>query len=694
MSKRDFLLEIGLEEMPARFVTDAMNQLATTLAQWLKAERISYERVTSFSTPRRLAVIVEGLAEKQADMEEEARGPAKKIAVDDNGDWTKAALGFARGQGVDPTDLYFSEVKGTEYVFAKKYTVGQVTSSLLPQVEGLIKGMNFPKNMRWNQYDLKFVRPVKWLVALYGSEVVPFEITNVVTNHYTYGHRFLGGECKIESPQEYKDALRSEFVIVDPDERKEAIRNQIATIEKENQWVIPIDEELLEEVNNLVEYPTALHGSYDEEFLSLPKEVLITSMREHQRYFPVKNNDGELLANFVTVRNGDSNHLENVVKGNEKVLRARLADAMFFYKEDQKLKLDDALSQLENIVYHEELGSIGDKVRRIREATSDLVTLLGIDEQTAKRADRAAQLCKFDLVTLMVDEFTELQGRMGEEYALMAGEHESVAKAISEHYMPRFSGDQSPSTQVGTVVSIADKLDTITTCFAIGLIPTGSQDPYALRRQSAGVIQMILDHNLSVSVEELIDVSLQVVEQRQLLKRDRKDIMADLIDFFKLRIKHTLQDRGIRYDVIEALLTTSIDRVDVIVKKAELIMENREEVSFKEVVESLSRVTNIAKKAEGKQQAVEPRLFDHTEEKELFRVVNEVEEVVERALREGDVERAYKAIASLKTPINKYFDHIMVMAEDNKVKENRLSQMRQLATTIHTFAHFNSLVFA
>ncbi|MFV8826687.1 glycine--tRNA ligase subunit beta [Alkalihalobacterium sp. APHAB7] len=691
MSKKDFLLEIGLEEMPARFVTDAMNQLKDKMENWLKDRNVAYEEIEAYSTPRRLAILITKVAEKQEDMVEEARGPAKKIALDQDGNWTKAALGFARGQGLSTDELFFNEVNGQEYVFAKKHIIGQETKTILPQVEDIIKNLHFPKNMRWNQYDLRYVRPIQWLVALYGGEVIPFEITNVQTDRKSSGHRFLGNETTINEPNNYVRTLLAEHVIVNPSERKEAIRNQIKQIEEQNDWVIPIDEDLLEEVNNLVEYPTALHGSFDESFLEVPEEVLITSMREHQRYFPVHTKEGTLLPHFITVRNGNHEFLENVVKGNEKVLRARLSDAQFFYREDQKLKIEDALARLKSIVYHEELGTLAEKVSRIQTISSQLATKLAVTDSST--ITRAAELCKFDLVTQMVYEFPELQGRMGEEYALKAGEAHEVALAIKEHYMPRFANDQSPTAMTGTVVSMADKLDTIITCFGIGLIPTGSQDPYALRRQAAGVIQMILDKNLSVSIEEVIQIAINVAEEKQLLKRSSEEVSKDLLEFFRLRVKNTLQERGSRYDIVDAVLSETIGQVDTIVKKAQLLMEQIEAPPFKETVETLSRVTNIATKA-GHSTELSESLFEQEEEKALYKVYLETDQKVKRALETGNVAEAYQALVDTKETINLYFDNIMVMSEDEKVKENRLIQMKLLANTIQNFANFNAIVFS
>ncbi|WEG18016.1 glycine--tRNA ligase subunit beta [Alkalihalophilus pseudofirmus] len=693
MSKRDFLFELGLEELPARFVTDSMNQLKNKVSDWLKEERLDFDAIEAFSTPRRLAIYITGLAEKQPDVEAEAKGPAKKIAQDEEGNWSKAALGFARGQGVTADDLFFKELKGVEYVYAKTFTAGKKTVELLPALKSIVTSMHFPKNMRWNQYDLRFARPIQWMVALYGEEIIPFEITDVKTSNTTRGHRFLGEEVKLDTPADYETALLGQYVIARPEERKRAIRNQIESMTEGNGWVIPIDEDLLEEVTNLVEYPTALSGTYDDAFLEIPKEVLITSMREHQRYFPVEDTEGKLLPHFVTVRNGDHQHLENVAKGNEKVLRARLSDAAFFYAEDQKLKIEDALGRLENIVYHEDLGSIADKVRRVRKGVTSISKLVALDSNEQEVADRIAEIAKFDLVTQMVYEFPELQGRMGEVYAGLIGEPVEVTVGIKEHYMPKFAGDKSPSTKACTVVSLADKLDTIVTCFAIGLIPTGSQDPYALRRQAAGIVQMISDYDFDVKIDNLVSASLDVAEERGLLKRDREDITKEVMDFFSLRIKNALQEKGIRYDVTDAVLTSEAIHVPTTVKKAELLMGQVSQPAFKKTVEALSRVTNIAKKAETAVE-IKPELFEKEEEKELYRQYESAQKEVQIALAKGDASRAFKSLQSIEPSIHAYFDHIMVMAEDEKVKRNRLAQMLELSAVIRAFANFQSIVFS
>ncbi|HEU5140015.1 MAG TPA: glycine--tRNA ligase subunit beta [Bacillales bacterium] len=693
MSKEDLLIEVGLEEMPAPFVTNAMEQLKEKTVDWLNEEQIQYDSAKAFSTPRRLAVFVSGVADQQTDREEEARGPAKKIAVDEEGNWSKAAQGFARGQGVSIDDLYVKQIKGKEYVFANKFLKGRQTIDLLPEIQQLITSMTFPKSMRWGPNDLRFVRPIRWLAALYGDEVVPFSITGVRSGRITYGHRFLGDKTALTSSTGYMETLLGQFVIADPQERKSAIRDQLNTLAEDEGWHIPIDEGLLEEVNNLVEYPTALYGTFDEAFLKLPKEVLLISMREHQRYFPVENEKGDLLPFFVTIRNGDHKHLDKVAKGNEKVLRARLSDAVFFYNEDQKMTISDALSRLEHVVFQEKLGTMNDKTGRVRKLAGKLASKLEMDDKAGKEVDRAAEICKFDLVTHMVDEFSELQGVMGEKYALIAGESEGVAKAVNEHYQPRFKGDQLPASDMGAIVGIADKLDTIVGCFAIGLIPSGSQDPYGLRRNASGIVQILLDRGWRISVEKLLDMSLEVYEKSGLVQSgDRMEIEESLLGFFRIRLKTVLQDRNIPYDVIDAVLPKEIGSVGYLVSRAELLTEKRNDPDFKALVEALSRVTNIAAKADLNNENVDPSLFENDKETQLYKAAGKADEQVSEAAAEKDPSKAYQALSTLSEPIHLYFDDIMVMSENENLRNNRLSQMSALSKVIRSFADFNLMV--
>jgi glycyl-tRNA synthetase beta chain len=689
MSKRDLLLEIGLEEMPARFISDTINQLNQKVLEWLQVNKIAFDTISNFSTPRRLALLIQGMSETQEDIHEEAKGPAKKIALDETGQWSKAAIGFTRGQGASTDDIFFKEINGIEYAHVKRFIKGQETKQLLPELKQVITDLYFPKNMRWANNDLKYVRPIKWLVALFGNEIIPFSITNVSTDRISYGHRFLGEQISFDEASDYVQSLLSQFVIVNAHERKNAIISQIENLMEENNWHIPMDEDLLEEVNNLVEYPTVLFGKFEESFLELPEQVLITSMKEHQRYFPVKTLDGTLLPFFVTVRNGDHMHLETVARGNEKVLRARLSDAAFFYKEDQKLQIEDCLSKLKTIVYHEEIGTLSDKNTRVRQFANEIAKRVDLREEELAAVDRAAEICKFDLVTNMVYEFPELQGQMGERYALQKGESDLVAKAINEHYMPRNSEDHTPESNVGAILAVADKLDTISTFFAIGKKPSGSQDPYALRRQATGIIQTLINKEWLLSLEDLLTAVLAEVEPAGIHKKKLEEIHTDLISFFKLRIKHLLQEKGIRYDIIEAVLGDKIGVVSALVKKAEILEERKADIDYKENMESLSRVLNISQKAE-KTIEVNPSLFENEFESQLFKQVEEFELAVEKeSLDEASV---YEQLIAFKPVINAFFDHTMVMVDNEDLKANRLSLLSRLAKHILSFAKVNEII--
>jgi glycyl-tRNA synthetase beta chain len=685
MNKQDLLIEIGLEEVPAHYVTDAMNQFTEKVTKWLVDKKLSYETVKSYSTPRRLAVLVKDVADKQPDIEEEAKGPAKKIALDENGNWSKAAIGFTKGQGASVDDIYFKEINGIEYVHVQKFTKGQETKLLLADISQIITGLTFPKNMRWGSQEMRYIRPIKWIVALFGKDVIPFEIAGVTTNSYSYGHRFLGNKVEIVAPSLYEATLLEQFVLVDPVKRKEAISNQLSELENAQSWVIPVDEELLEEVNNLVEYPTALFGKFETEYLSLPDEVLVTTMKEHQRYFPVRNQQGELQPFFVTVRNGDHNHLENVARGNEKVLRARLSDANFFYKEDQKLKIEDAVQKLDKIVFHEELGTLGNKVKRVVELSSQLADKLNVSNEEKQDIKRAASICKFDLVTHMVYEFPELQGKIGEKYARLSGEKEAISVAINEHYMPRHAEDAAPESTVGAVVALADKLDTIVGFFAIGKIPTGSQDPYALRRQASGIVQILLTKKWKLELPELFQMALDLFGDKAVATAAQ-----ELLSFFRLRLKYLLAEDHIRYDLVDAVLESSVLEVTSLVERAKVLESRSSHVEFKETIEALARVMNIAKK--GTEQEINEQLFDSEYEKSLFAAYVHATNAIKSLKAEGKEEEIYNVLAGLKDVINDYFDHTMVMSEDENIKTNRLAQMVKMAQLIETFAKMNVIL--
>ncbi|WP_214775096.1 glycine--tRNA ligase subunit beta [Exiguobacterium sp. s37] len=682
---RDLLLEIGLEELPAQYVLRSEKQLAERVDAFLKEARVDFGSIEVYSTPRRLAVIVRDVAETQQDLTETLRGPAKKIAQDAEGNWSKAAQGFARGRGLTVEDLYFAEEKGVEYVFAERHEKGQETLSLLNGLEDVVRSLTFPKNMKWGTSSLRYMRPIRWLIALFGQDIIDFTIEGVNTNNVTRGHRFLSkGDVVISSPAEYVQTLESAFVMANYEMRKAEIERQIQELATKQGWTIPLDADLLEEVTNLVEWPTALFGEFDEAYLDLPEEVLITTMKEHQRYFPVYL-DGTLKNYFVTVRNGNAEHLENVARGNEKVIRARLADAVFFYEEDKKTKIDDQLGRLDRIVFHEKLGTTGAKARRVTNIAKELAPLFEAD---LEKVSRAGAIHKFDLVSQMVYEFTELQGIMGEKYALQQGEDKEVAAAIREHYMPRFAGDASPETATGAVLALADKLDSIAAFFGIGMIPSGSQDPFALRRQAQGVVQILGDWKIDLSIDTLLSKVVELQLEAGLYEADKEQVKAQLDDFFKLRLKYRLQEQQVRYDVIDAVLTTSLTvvRLDA---RAEAIQEFVS-TDAKALIEQLSRVVNISKKGEAGD--VDPSLFENDHEIALHDAIEQTAPATADAVEMGDYKKALDLLQQLESPIMMYFEHTMVMSDDEAVRQNRLHEMNRLATTIKRVADFNALV--
>ncbi|MCA0970049.1 glycine--tRNA ligase subunit beta [Halobacillus litoralis] len=683
------LFELGVEELPARFIDDALRQLETKTAAWFKDARIPFGEVKGFATPRRLAVQITEVADKQPNLEEEAKGPAKKIALNEDGEWTKAAIGFSKGQGKDVEDIYFKEIKGTEYVHVTKFVEGEWTEKLLQGFHTVFLSLNFPKNMRWADYELRYVRPIRWITALFGDQVIPFEIGNVSTDRWTRGHRFLGEDIEILDAEQYEEALQKQFVLASVETRKQMIQKQLNDLQEEKGWNLIIDQDLLDEVTHLVEYPTAFSGSFNEEFLSLPEEALITSMKEHQRYFPVRSNEGELLPYFVGVRNGNDKHIDNVARGNEKVLKARLKDAQFFYEEDQKGTIDEKLAKLERMVYQEELGTLSDKVNRIVAISGKLAEWLQLNDQEKQLTKRAAEICKFDLVTQMVDEFTELQGVMGEKYARLFGEEEEVAVAINEHYMPRQANGELPSTTIGAIVSIADKLDTIVGSISIGIIPTGSQDPYGLRRQALGILQMLKEKGWNVSVEKLIELVHNFYDELNLPTRTQEEVSHDLHEFFKVRAAYLLKEDGIDPDVVEAVLVQGIGRYATTRDKAKVLVAKRSDASFKPVQEALGRAMNLAKKAEGTE--VSKNLFENETEAKLYEVYQATTPDYHKALQENKPEEALAALSRLASPIHDFFDQTMVMAEDEQVKENRLSLLNAISQDVLTFADLTAI---
>ncbi|HOB82284.1 MAG TPA: glycine--tRNA ligase subunit beta [Peptococcaceae bacterium] len=674
----DYLLEIGTEEIPAKFMPGALAELQAMAAAKLKEHRISFKSLRTMGTPRRLVLYIEDLAAYGEDLKEEVRGPAKKAAFDATGAPTKAAKGFARSQGVPVESLIVKETGNGEYLFALKEVKGKATEELLPELAvQLVTGLSFPKPMRWGSIEMRFARPIRWLVSLFDEKVIPFSLAGLQAGRRSRGHRFLGQpEIEIKSPQTYPEQMRENYVMVDQEERREECWRQIQEQAARVNGRVKEDSSLLEEVIYLLEWPTALTGSIAEEYLQMPEEVVITPMREHQRYFPVRDGEGKLLPYFITVRNGNADHIHIVRAGNERVLKARLADARFFWEEDQKKKLEDYLPQLEKVVFQEKLGTIAQKSERVVRLVGSLTARLQVIDAVAGAAARAAQLAKADLVTNMVYEFPELQGIMGRYYALLSGEKEEVAQAILEHYQPRFAGDVVPASTAGAIVSIADKMDTLAGCFAIGIEPTGSQDPYALRRQAMGVCQILLAHGFEVHLDHLIASAL--TNYRAVLDEAAlgENTAARLKEFFQSRIKNILADRGHRYDVIDAVLGVEYGDLLSTVARAEALTSLRDNEQFQDLLRGYTRASNLAaKKEEGE---INPAYFSDDTEKVLFAALENTAAELAPLEVKRDFQGMITILAALAEPIDRFFDAVMVMAEDRQVRINRLGLLAEV----------------
>lgn len=686
MSKT-LLLEIGTEEVPAHVMPGILSQLKENAAKTFEELRIEYKNIKTLGTPRRSALLVEGLAEQQADLSKENRGPAVNIAFDADGNPTKAAQGFARGQGVKPEEL----VTKDGYVYAMVHEKGGQTVDLLGDtLKGLVDGLNFPNNMHWADLDYKFIRPLRWLVALYGQEVIDFEVANVKSGRTSRGHRFLSeGDFEIANAEDYVEACRKASIIVDQNERCEMIRQQIAEVAAANGGQAEVNEDLLEEVLYLVEYPTALCGKFDEKYLALPAEAVITPMRDHQRYFPVLK-DGKLLPLFITIRNGGKEHLETVQHGNERVLRARLEDAQFFFDEDRKKTLEQHGEKLKTVVFQDGLGTIYDKALRLEVLAGYIADAIGANEQDKKDAVRAAKLAKADLVTGMVTEFTELQGVMGREYALLDGETKAVAQAIDEHYMPRFAGDSQPASVAGRIVSLADKIDTIVGTFSRGLIPTGSQDPFALRRQALGIVNMLKEAQYHISLSQLVAKAMELLKIADAGQQAK--LQNDVADFMKLRLKNVLADADIRYDVVEAVFVT-VDDIYGVFLRAQAVNEAVKQ-DMEKTIQAFVRTGNIARKAEDVQAAVEADILAEQVEKDLYKAYEVAASKVEKEIVAQDYAGAIATLSQLAAPIDAFFDGVMVMDKDEKIKNNRLGLLKLVDNLICQVADFSKIVLA
>jgi glycyl-tRNA synthetase beta chain len=691
MSK-ELLFEIGTEEIPSEYLPAALADLAATAKRLLGEERLAFGSVRTLATPRRLVLLAEGLAEAQEDRVRQVTGPTKAVAFDAEGNPTRAAQGFARAQGVPVEQLQVRVLEKGEYVVAVVEERGAKAVDLLPGLlVRLIGQLSFPKFMRWGNGTVRFVRPIRWLLALYGGRLLEFTVDGVPSGNKTYGHRFLSPRsARVRGFAEYLQTLEEKHVIVDQDRRRDLVV-RLATEAAASVGGAPLlDPDLVETVTHLVELPTVVCGSFKPEFLALPREVVITPMRKHQRYFPVVDAGGNLLPHFVAISNTSAKDMELIREGNERVLRARLTDAEFFYREDRKIPLADRVPDLQGIVFQERLGTVLDKVDRIEALAAHLAEAMGPDTAAAAKARRAARLCKADLATTMVKEFPELQGIMGADYARLSGEEAEVARAIEEHYRPRFAGDAVAGSTLGAIVALADKLDTLSGCFGIGVTPTGAGDPFALRRAALGVVVTLLDRKLAIPLAPAVRRALALLGARCV--RPAAEVEREVLEFLRGRLHTLLQERGIAADLADAALAAGIDNVPDAARRAEALMGLRKEPDFAELAVTFRRVVNIL--PPGFSRPVNPQQFVESAERALHGQTAGLRAEVAPMLAAGEYLRALRHIAALRPVVDMFFDEVLVMAEDANLRENRLALLAEVAQLFARIADFTRIAVA
>jgi len=690
MANKTLAFEIGTEELPAFDLHDATTKLGGIAAKALDGAKIPHGAIDVYTTPRRLIVIVADVPERTEASVEEFRGPSAKIAFDENGQPTKAAIGFAKGKGVDPSTLERRDENGVEYVYAIKETPSIDVASLLPDLLGsIITGIEWPKSQRWGSRREQFSRPVRWLLAMLGETVVPVEFAGLTADSKTFGHRFLSpGPHDVSSADALIDVLRANFVVPSEAEREASIREQVKAIEAETGLVSELPAKTMEEVVNLTEYPTVMVGEFDELFLAVPKEITVDAMLVHQRYFPLFNADGSLSNKFLITSNGNPKYHDNIVDGNQRVVAARLYDAKFFYDEDLKQPLEAYVEKLGEVVFQESLGTTRAKADRLVELAGKLSADAGLEGQDAEDAKRAALLCKADLVTGAVVEFTSVQGIMGRYYAKAAGETDQVAEAIADHYRPRFAGDETPASLVGKVVATADKLDTICGLFAVGQGPTGSSDPFALRRSAIGILAMLED-GLNVSLISAIDESLDIFEKNG-LEFNRAEARKAIVDFFVTRTKVMLRDRGCAADTIDAVLATGVEEPMILIARSNALESARsnDKETFEDLAIAYARANNL-RDAELGADVDEASLTEHSNA--LAAAVTQAESTVEKSLAADDYPAALGDLAALRGPIDEFFDNVMVMDEDEDVRANNIKLLNKFVSVFANVADFGKM---
>ncbi|MEA2087827.1 MAG: glycine--tRNA ligase subunit beta [Candidatus Caldatribacteriota bacterium] len=689
------ILEIGTEEIPAQYMENALKDLNRLAQRYLEESRINYKKIKVYGTPRRLILSIFHINEKQEDIFLKIKGPAYSIAYNKDSKPQKPALKFAQSQGVNIEDLIIEDTEKGKYIFASKSMIGQPTIDILSQVfPKIIKSMQFPKSMRWGERSLRFIRPVRWILALYGKEIIKFNLNGLDSENITYGHRLLAPQkIKISSIQEYFKKLEKSYVIVDPKIRENIVKTDIKQIIKEIDGKKIINEKQLKEIVYLVEYPNAILGKYDKKYLELPKDVLTVVMEKHQKYFPVFKNKDELLPLFIVIINNSKKHASKIREGNENVLRARLEDAKFFYREDQKVPLEKKVDKLKNVIFKENLGSLFDKTERLELLCDYIADVLQVEQKAKKDLLRAAHLCKADLVTEMVKEFPELQGIMGKEYAILSGERKEAAEAIFEHYLPRFSGDRLPQTKCGMILGIADKVDSIIGCFVMGLTPTGSQDPYGLRRQSRGKIAIILKNNLKISLKDIIQKSLFLYKESSSieLKIDEDKIISQILNYLKQRVKNIFLEEGIRYDVIDAVLTVDSDGDVVDIKhRIKTIEELYNQPIFRKILNSSSRVLNLSKNNE--ENEVNRLLLKEKAELNLFHNYESIYPRTKEFISNREYKKVFKLLGDLCEPVDEFFDQVLVMDKDKEIRKNRVALIKKIGILFNQVADLSKIV--
>jgi len=676
----NLLLEIGTEEIPAGYIVPALKQMEELFAEQVKKNRLSFESIHTTGTPRRLVLFAGGLPRNQEDIIQEIKGPSAKVAFDESGAPTKVAVGFARSQEVNAEDMIVKDTPRGKYCFAVKGIEGKKVFDLLPEMlTSVITSINFPKSMRWKSDKLYFARPIRTIMALFDKDVVNLELNGLRAGRSTSGHQFLSDNVIdiLDADYEiYKERLKSENVIVEIDERRGIIRNEINSLLSVYGTTLD-DEELLEEVTNLVEFPGAVKCSFDEEFLAIPSEVVETSMKDHQRYFPVKDKYGKLLPEFVVITDRDSGDSEIIRKGNERVLRARLADANFFWDEDKKVSLHERVKDLEGLVFHEDIGSYLDRGERIGMLACFIAERLGFSPDRLELVKRASGLCKADLLTEMVGEFPKLQGIMGREYALVQGEDEEVARSIAEHYLPRYADDVLPETELGAALSLTDKFDSIASCFSAGLIPTGSQDPYGLRRQSQGIIRILETKNLRLSLKKMFEKSLSNLTDI-CSDGDSSEVYEQIIDFFKDRINNMYIERGYRYDIVESVMKSGFDNISDLLCRLEVITKISKSPIWQDLVTVVERTFNIGKNCTIHGEINED-LLEEEEERHLWAIYRKEKGNLLAYVPKGRYEElslAYNEVFA--KPVHDFFEKVFVNVEDEKIKNNRLLLVKKV----------------